>query len=58
LAALVEEVRATFPPVEDVRPLGPDADALAAAFGRRVFAGRVAATSVAPATTSSTISTP
>jgi hypothetical protein len=39
-------------------PLGPDADALAAAFGRRVFAGRVAADSVAPAIASSTISTP
>ena len=43
LAALVEEVHVTFPPVEQVRPLGPDADALAAAFGRRVFTGRVAA---------------
>jgi histidine ammonia-lyase len=39
LAALVDEVRAVFPPVDGVRPLGPDADALAAAFGRRVFAG-------------------
>jgi histidine ammonia-lyase len=43
LAALVEDVRAVFPPVEQVRPLGPDADALAALFGRRVFAGPVAA---------------
>jgi histidine ammonia-lyase len=47
LASLVEQVRAAFPPVEHVRPLGPDAEALAAAFGRRVFAGRVAATGVA-----------
>lgn len=39
LAALVDEVRDVFPPVDGVRPLGPDADALAAAFGRRVFAG-------------------
>ena len=38
LAALVDEVRAVFPPVDGVRPLGPDADALATAFGRRVFA--------------------
>jgi histidine ammonia-lyase len=44
LADLVEQVRASFPPVEHVRPLGPDADALAAAFRRQVFAGRVAAT--------------
>ena len=43
LAALVDEVRAVFPPVDGVRALGPDADALAAAFRRRVFAGRVAA---------------
>jgi hypothetical protein len=41
-------VRASFPPVEHVRPLGPDADALAAAFRRQVFAGRVAATGAAP----------
>jgi histidine ammonia-lyase len=38
LARLVEDVRAAFPPVGELRPLGPDADALAAAFGRRVFA--------------------
>jgi hypothetical protein len=37
--------RSEFPPVENVRPLGPDADALAAGFRRRVFAGPVAATS-------------
>jgi len=49
LADLVEQVRATFPPVDQVRPLGPDAEALAAAFRRRVFAGRVASRSVAPA---------
>jgi histidine ammonia-lyase len=50
LAGLVEQVRAAFPPVEEhARPLGPDAEALAAAFRRRVFAGRVAATEVAPA---------
>jgi hypothetical protein len=40
-------VSATFPAVEQVRPLGPDAAALAAVFGRRVFAGSVAARSVA-----------
>jgi histidine ammonia-lyase len=40
LAALVEQVHTTFPPVEHVRPLGPDADALAAAFRRRVFSGQ------------------
>jgi histidine ammonia-lyase len=39
LAALVDDVRATFPPVDTVRPLGPDADALAGAFRRQVFAG-------------------
>jgi histidine ammonia-lyase len=38
LAGLVADVRAAFPPVEGVRPLGPDADALTAAFRRRVFA--------------------
>jgi histidine ammonia-lyase len=43
LAGLVDQVREAFPPVEHVRPLGPDAEALAAAFRRRVFAGRVAA---------------
>jgi histidine ammonia-lyase len=43
LAALVDQVREVFPPVDAVRSLGPDADALAAAFRRRVFAGRVAA---------------
>jgi histidine ammonia-lyase len=43
LAGLVEEVRAVFPPVDGVRALGPDADALATAFRRRVFAGGVAA---------------
>ncbi|HKE79141.1 MAG TPA: aromatic amino acid lyase [Solirubrobacteraceae bacterium] len=42
LAALVDEVREVFPPVDGVRALGPDAAALAAAFDRRVFAGRVA----------------
>src|SRR4051794_5048571 len=42
LAALVDEVRAGFPPVDGGRPLGPDGDALAAAFGRRVFSGPVA----------------
>jgi histidine ammonia-lyase len=40
LAALVEQVHTTFPPVEHVRPLGPDADALAAAFRRQVFSGQ------------------
>jgi histidine ammonia-lyase len=45
LAPLVEEIRAAFPPVDGVRPLGPDGDALTAAFGRRVFTGPVAAAS-------------
>jgi histidine ammonia-lyase len=45
LAALVEEIRVAFPPVDAVRPLGPDGDALTAAFGRRVFTGPVAAAS-------------
>ena len=39
LAALVDDVRAVVPPVEGVRALGPDGDALAAAFRRRVFDG-------------------
>jgi histidine ammonia-lyase len=42
LTALVEQVHESFPPVDELRPLGPDADALAEAFARRVFAGRVA----------------
>jgi histidine ammonia-lyase len=37
LAPLVDEVRAAFPPVDGVRPLGPDGDALAAVFAERVF---------------------
>jgi histidine ammonia-lyase len=37
LAGLVDEVRTAFAPVEGVRPLGPDADALTAAFRTRVF---------------------
>jgi histidine ammonia-lyase len=44
LAGLVDDVRAVFPPVTGVRALGPDGDALAAAFGRRVFRGRVTGT--------------
>src|SRR3954470_6997708 len=36
-AALVDEVRAAVPPIDDVRPLGPDAEALAGAFRARVF---------------------
>jgi histidine ammonia-lyase len=43
LRDLVADVRAAFPPVAELRPLGPNADALAAAFGRRVFEGRTAA---------------
>jgi histidine ammonia-lyase len=43
LAALVDDIRAAFPPVDAVRPLGPDGDALTAAFGRRIFTGPVAA---------------
>jgi histidine ammonia-lyase len=42
LAALLDDVRSVFPPIDGVRALGPDADALATAFGRRVFAGKVA----------------
>jgi histidine ammonia-lyase len=49
LAILLEQVRASFPPVDDVRPLGRDAEALAEAFARRVFDGRAAAARVAPA---------
>jgi len=45
LAPLVDEIRAAFPPVDGVRPLGPDGAALTAAFGRRVFTGPVAAAS-------------
>lgn len=48
LAELVDAVRESFPPVAEVRPVGVDAEALAAAFRRRVFAGQVAATGVAP----------
>jgi histidine ammonia-lyase len=43
LAPLLDDIRAAFPPVEAMRPLGPDGDALTAAFRRRVFAGVVAA---------------
>jgi histidine ammonia-lyase len=46
LASLVDEIRDAFPPVDEVRPLGPDGDALTAAFGRLVFAGPVAAAGV------------
>ncbi|HKF76068.1 MAG TPA: aromatic amino acid lyase [Candidatus Dormibacteraeota bacterium] len=42
LSELAQEVRAVFAPVADVRRLGPDCDALTAAFARRVFQGRVA----------------
>jgi histidine ammonia-lyase len=47
LAPLVDEVRAVFSPVEAVRPLGPDGDALASAFAQRVFRGPVAAADIA-----------
>jgi histidine ammonia-lyase len=46
LAALVDEIREAFPPVDGVRALGPDGDALTAAFGRRIFTGPVAAAGV------------
>jgi histidine ammonia-lyase len=46
LGELVDEIRAAFPPVDEVRPLGPDGDALTAAFARRVFTGPVAAAAV------------
>ena len=36
LAPFLEEIRAAFPPIEAPRPLGPDAERLAAAFSRRV----------------------
>jgi hypothetical protein len=49
LAPLVDEVRAVFPPVEAVRPLGPDGDALASAFAQRVYRGPVAAADIARA---------
>src|SRR4051812_26800628 len=49
LSELVDEARHHLPPVEHARPLGPEADALAATFRRRVFAGRVAVTGVEPA---------
>jgi histidine ammonia-lyase len=39
LAGLVDDVRAVFPPVDGVRALGPDGDALSAAFTRRVLPG-------------------
>jgi histidine ammonia-lyase len=39
LAGLVDDVRAAVPPVEGVRPLGPDVEALAGAFRARVFGG-------------------
>jgi histidine ammonia-lyase len=45
LADLYEEILAAFPPVDTLRPLGPDGGALATAFGRRVFTGPVAAAS-------------
>jgi histidine ammonia-lyase len=48
LAELVDAVRESFPPLAEVRPVGVDAEALAAAFRRRVFSGQVAATGVAP----------
>ena len=48
LAPLVDEVRAVFPPVDGVRPLGPDGDALAGAFAHAACsAGPVAAADVA-----------
>jgi hypothetical protein len=40
LAGLVEDVRAVFPPVDTIRPVGVDVEALAAVFRGRVFAGR------------------
>src|SRR3954470_18130740 len=39
LSPLVDDVRSLFPPVDGVRALGPDGDALADAFRRRVFDG-------------------
>lgn len=37
LAPFLDEVRASFPPIETPRQLGSDAERLAAAFGRRVL---------------------
>ncbi len=37
LASFLDEVRASFPPIEEPRRLGPDAELLAAAFSRRVL---------------------
>jgi histidine ammonia-lyase len=45
LRDLVADVRRAFPPVDALRSLGPDADALAAAFRRRVFSRPSAAPS-------------
>jgi histidine ammonia-lyase len=43
LDQLTRQVREVFPGVTGVRRLGPDCEALAAAFTRRVFKGRIAA---------------
>jgi histidine ammonia-lyase len=43
LRALVEQVRAAFPPVDAPRPLGDDCQRLADAFARHVFEGLYAA---------------
>jgi histidine ammonia-lyase len=42
LGALLADIRDAFPPVDAVRPLGPDGEALAATFTRRVYTGAVA----------------
>ena len=36
LAPFLDEVRAAFPPLDAPRPVGPDAERLAAALGRHV----------------------
>lgn len=38
LRALLEEIRSTFPPVDQPRPLGDDCRRLTDVFARRVFA--------------------
>jgi histidine ammonia-lyase len=37
LESFLAEIRQSFPPVDESRTLGPDAERLAAAFGKRVF---------------------
>jgi histidine ammonia-lyase len=43
LASFLDDVRASFPPIAEPRPLGPDAERLAAFFNHQVFRGAVSA---------------